>query len=209
MCGRFSIINDVEELEKRFNIKINRNQYKKNDNASPTQNLPVICNENPDILSFFRWGLLPFWSKENDKMPLMINSKCETIFEKPAFRNSIKSKRCLVPASSFYEWKKEGKSKIQYEIGLKDFDLFCMAGIWDLRKNQDGSSVYSFSILTTSANELVSEIHDRMPVILHQSDEIKWLSPDCDPRDFFQSYTSELMKAEIYNLNIGTASQLF
>jgi len=175
MCGRFSFSPLAKIIEDRFDVKVDSN-YKPRYNSAPSQNLAVITNLHPDRISFFKWGLVPFWAKDPKIGNKMINSKSETISEKPAFKNAFKRKRCLVPADSFYEWKKISSSdKIPYRILMKDQTLFAMAGIWETWKNLEGDDLHSFSILTTSANKLMENIHHRMPVILHREDEKKWI----------------------------------
>jgi putative SOS response-associated peptidase YedK len=123
-----------------------------------------------------RWGLIPSWAKEESVGYKMINARAESIMEKPAFKAAFKSRRCIIPASGFYEWKKEGSSKQPYLIRLQDEDLFALAGIWESWKKPDSDAVIeSCAILTTSANRVVGRIHDRMPVILRQEDVDLWL----------------------------------
>lgn len=178
MCGRFSFSPLAKIIEDRFDVKVD-SSYKPRYNSAPTQSLAVISNLEPDKLSFFKWGLIPFWAKDPKIGNRMINAKSETISEKPAFRNPFKRKRCLVPADSFYEWKKiTPKEKIPYRIMMKDKSLFAMAGIWDTWKTPEGDDLYSFSILTTSPNKLLENIHNRMPVILAREDEKRWLQEE-------------------------------
>ena len=180
MCGRFSFSPLAKIIEDRFDVKVDSN-YKPRYNSAPSQDIAVISNLEPDKLSFYKWGLVPFWAKDPKIGNRMINAKSETVSEKPAFRNSFKRKRCLIPADSFYEWKKiSPKEKIPYRILLKDESLFAMAGIWDSWKTPEGEALHTFSVLTTSPNKLMENIHNRMPVILHREDEKKWLD-DLEP----------------------------
>ncbi|MCK4287790.1 MAG: SOS response-associated peptidase, partial [Bacteroidales bacterium] len=125
-------------------------------------------------LSFFRWGLIPFWAKDLSIGNRLINARAETVTQKPSFKNSFQQKRCLVLSDGFYEWKK-GKDKIPYRVFLKNNALFSMAGIWDTWKDAEGKPIHSFAIITTSPNELMKNIHQRMPVILNINDEKNWL----------------------------------
>lgn len=175
MCGRFSFSPLAKIIEDRFDVKVD-SVYKPRFNNAPSQNLAVIANNNPRKLSYFRWGLIPFWAKDSKIGNRMINAKAETIIEKPSFRSAFKRKRCLVPSDGFFEWKKiNAKDKIPYRILMKDQSLFSMAGIWDTWKNEEGEMVNSFSILTIGPNELMANIHHRMPVILDKNDEAVWL----------------------------------
>jgi len=176
MCGRFSFSPLARIIEDRFDVKTD-SRYKPRYNSAPSQNLAVITNAEPGKLSFFKWGLIPFWAKDPKIGNRMINAKSETITEKASFKSAFKRKRCLVPADSFYEWKKiTPKEKIPFRILLKDESLFAMAGIWDVWKNQEGDNLHTFSILTTSPNKLMENIHNRMPVILSKENEKTWLS---------------------------------
>ena len=175
MCGRFSFSPLAKVIEDRFDVKVDHN-YKPRYNSAPSQNLAVISNQDPDNLSYFRWGLIPFWAKDPKIGYRMINAKAETITEKPSFKNPFKRKRCLVMSDGFFEWKKiSEKDKIPYRILMKDESLFSMAGIWDSWKNEQGELINSFSILTIGPNELLKNIHIRMPVILKEEDEKTWL----------------------------------
>ena len=174
MCGRYSFILEDELIRDRFGITVRSAIYKARYNCAPTQKLAVISNENPGELSLYRWGLIPFWAKDPAIGNKLINAKSETILEKPSFKNSFKSKRCLVLSDGFYEWKKD-TGKIPYRITRRDGSAFSMAGIWDKWINQDSEEIHSFAILTTVPNSLMEKIHDRMPVILDRETEKKWI----------------------------------
>lgn len=198
MCGRFSFSPLAKILEDRFDVKVDPTLYKPRYNCAPSQNLAVITNAKPEQISFFRWGLIPFWAKDEKIGNKLINAKSETIMEKPSFKNSFKKKRCLVLSDGFFEWKKiNTKEKVPYRMFLENEPLFAMAGIWDSWKDTDGNSIYSFSILTTEANELMQNIHHRMPVILSRPDEKLWLNEN-DPEELlslFAPFPSEKMTA--------------
>lgn len=174
MCGRFQLSVKGKEISERFNTEVFDEHYKPRYNCAPTQQLLVITNNEPHKLNFFHWGLIPHWSTDKSKAVGMINSRAESIASKPAFRDAFQRRRCLVPANGFFEWK-TGKVKLPYRFYLKDESLFAMAGIWESWTAPDGQVLHSFSIVTTSANELMNDIHHRMPVILRQKDEEKWL----------------------------------
>jgi putative SOS response-associated peptidase YedK len=174
MCGRFTIAKSPEQIEERFNVTIDRDNYKINFNAGPSQNLPVITNSQPEKVNFYKWGLIPFWTKEIKPYSILINSRSETIKEKQSFRNIFAQRRCLILSDGFYEWKKDGSVKQPYRIILKNNELFAFAGIWDKWINNE-NTLNTFSIITTEANQLVKQVHDRMPVILQKNDEALWL----------------------------------
>lgn len=200
MCGRFSLTKEELEIEKRFNAKFYSNDLVKRYNVAPSQLALVMTDEKPHELQHYKWGLIPSWAKEASIGYKMINAKSETIFEKPSFRNLIKNKRCLVIADGFYEWKPLTlKHKQPYRIGLKGDDLFAFAGLWDSWIDKvTGEIIHSFTIITTSANELVAPIHDRMPVILERDDEQKWIGRNISHDEIVKmlaSYPKDKMKA--------------
>ncbi|MCD4747403.1 MAG: SOS response-associated peptidase [Bacteroidales bacterium] len=196
MCGRFSFSPLTKIIEERFNVIIDKTDYKPRYNCAPSQNLAVISNVSQGKLSYFRWGLIPFWAKDKSIGNKLINAKAETISEKPSFRNSFKRKRCLVLSDGFYEWKKENE-KIPFRITMNDNSLFTMAGIWDSWKDNEDEIVNSFAIITTTPNELLKNIHNRMPVILHKTSENDWLNSNNRDvlSELLKPYPFELMQA--------------
>ncbi len=160
---------DVEplELDPRYNI-------------APTQDIPIIRQDedrNREMV-MLRWGPIPHWAKDpSDLKARMINARSETVASKPAYRSAFRYRRCLMPAAGFYEWKKEGNRKQPYFLRRKDGELMSFAGLWD-RWERDHEAIESCVILTTDANQLVGEIHNRMPVILRPEDFELWLESD-------------------------------
>jgi len=182
MCGRYTLTVDPETLKKRFHIEHFNMEYKPRYNIAPGQNIPVI-GERDNQRSVFpmRWGLIPRWAKDSSLSYKMINARAETIKAKPAFKNSFKSRRCLIPADSFYEWKNENGGKQPYRITLKDKDEFAFAGVWDLWISPNNENVYSCSIITTKANSFMEDLHQRMPVIITGDEQQrKWLATQAD-----------------------------
>ncbi len=183
MCGRFQLSVKGKEISERFNVEVHDELHRpdpklplnfKGFNCAPFQYLPVITNDEPRKLEYFRWGLLPQWAKDERIAAKMINARSETVMDKPAFKTAFERKRCLIPANGFYEWNKN-KVKQAYRFYMRDESLFAMAGLWERWKGSDGEWLFTFSILTTRANALLQDIHDRMPVILSADDENKWL----------------------------------
>ena len=125
-----------------------------------------------------RWGLVPFWSKEPGGKRPLINARAEGIETKPSFRGPIRHRRCIVPASGFYEWRREGSGKQPYFVRPAAAEVFALAGIWDHWEGKQGEVIESVAIITTSANELMQPIHDRMPVILEEEDVAEWIAPE-------------------------------
>lgn len=197
MCGRFSFSPNEIIIEERFDIEIEEGLYTPRYNCAPTQKLAVVSNTSPEKLSMYRWGLIPFWAKDISMGSRLINARAETILEKPSFKAPFRKKRCLVLSDGFYEWKKEKEGKVPHRIVLKDNKLFAMAGIWDTWKDAEGKSIYSFSIITTRANDLMAPIHERMPVILPETKENEWLRSDNINSlvDMLEPYPSDEMEA--------------
>lgn len=194
MCGRFSLV-DIEDIRERFQIQ--PQGLKPNYNVAPTQEIPVIVNNGQ--LAMFKWGLIPFWAKDPTIGDKMINARAETVEEKPSFKTSLQRKRCLILADGFYEWKKEGSAKRPHRIILKNKELFGFAGLWDTWKSREGDIINSCSIITTTPNELMVGIHNRMPVILSRDAEQLWLNQGIVDSGFLKSlllpYPAELMVA--------------
>ena len=184
MCGRFTLQIPIEILVEIFGIsELPSFAMEPRYNIAPTQQIPVVRQyaDYTDHLDLLRWGLIPAWNKDTSSGPPLINARSETIAEKPAFRQAIKYRRCLIPASGFYEWRREGDKKMPQYIRLKDGSPMIFAGVWESGKGPDGKLVDTCAILTTAANDLVAPLHDRMPVILHPGEYERWL--DRDQRD--------------------------
>ncbi len=196
MCGRFSLTTDEAVLNERFRLAGGIEPYVARYNCAPTQNLAVIIAEEPLRLRFFRWGLIPFWAKDEKTGHKMINARAEGIDDKPSYKHAFRQRRCLVPADGFYEWKNKN-GKTPYRITLKNNLPFAMAGIWEAWKSPEGKIIYTFSIITTTANVLMQGIHDRMPVILSPETEETWLksSHPGELRELLRPYDTEQMQA--------------
>jgi putative SOS response-associated peptidase YedK len=177
MCGRFALWTLPGTITRYFKINVSLDIQPRY-NIAPGQEILAVCQTNnakkhPVLL---RWGLIPKWAKEESMGYKMINARAESVYEKPAYKSAFKSRRCLIPANGFYEWKKEGIGKQPYLIGFQDADLFALAGIWESWKKPDSDEVIqSCAILTTSANRVVAAVHDRMPVIISPGDFDLWL----------------------------------
>lgn len=209
MCGRFTIVMGYEFLIERYEAEVAQiHNFSPNYNAAPTQLLPVIINGGTNNrLGVMRWGLIPSWAKDPKIAYKMINARAETITEKPAFRGPIRHKRCIIPADSIFEWKREGARKQPFRITMKTADVFSMAGVYDTWKDADGSLVHTFSIITTEPNEFMSEIHDRMPVILRPEDEGLWLDRNvAEPEmllHLLKPYSADKMRAYPVSPRVG------
>ena len=175
MCGRFQLSVKGKHISERFNVEVFDELYRPSYNCAPSQKLPVITNAEPNKINYLKWGLIPFWAKDAKVGFRNINTRSETISEKPSFKEAFKKRRCLIPANGFYEWKRDN-NKTPYRIFLKSERLFAMAGIWEIWKDAEDHKMETFSIITTLANNAVKEIHHRMPVILNSKNEISWLT---------------------------------
>jgi putative SOS response-associated peptidase YedK len=146
-------------------------------NIAPTQPVAVITQEagGHRVLDAFQWGLIPSWAKDPGIGPKMINARAETLAEKPAFKNALKRRRCLIPADGFYEWKQEGAARQPMHIRRADGDLFALAGLWEEWRQPNGEPLRTCAIITVAPNALMLPIHDRMPAILSPEAEAAWL----------------------------------
>jgi putative SOS response-associated peptidase YedK len=169
----------MEVLEQRFHATLPRETPAPTYNAAPSQALPVICSTHTQEIIMGAWGFMPEWADGRADVKPLINARAETVATRPTFRQAFRSKRCLVLADGFYEWKRAGKSKKPHWIGLKSGAPFAFAGIWSTVHDPGGHPYTTFAILTTEANALVAQIHNRMPVILHARDEATWLNQRC------------------------------
>ena len=177
MCGRYSFAPKPKQLAESLADILLPDQLEISFNIAPTQQAYVIASDSPVQLQKMEWGLVPHWSQEGKNEGKLINARSEGIEEKPSFRTPVQSKRCLIPADSFYEWKKiPGGRKMPYRILAKNGSLLLMAGIWD--EWRLGNVVKkTFSIITTTPNLEVSNLHNRMPVIFPDADTAqKWLA---------------------------------
>lgn len=182
MCGRFVLDDDGEGLEAEFGLEETPYVVPRY-NIAPTQPVAAIgiSKAGHRGLTHFHWGLIPSWAKDGSMSARMINARAETVGEKPSYRNAFKRRRCIIPVSGFYEWKKsaDGKKQPVYihpkHAGKKFFGL---AGLWENWESDDGSEVRSCTILTTTPNDLMAKVHDRMPVILNPADYDSWMDSD-------------------------------
>lgn len=155
-------------------------------NIAPTQIVAsVIELQGKRLLTGFRWGLVPAWSKDPAIGNRMINARAETILDKPSFKPLLTRKRCLIPADGFYEWKASAGGKQPFHIRRKDGGLFAFAGLWEEWKSPDGSPLQTCTIITVEPNELMAPIHNRMPAILEREDEKVWLDAASNSKDVF------------------------
>lgn len=180
MCGRFAFYSPTEAVTDIFGVE-NPPEIEPRFNIAPTQFVPVVRADDAGkrAISMLRWGLVPFWAKDKNIGNRMINARAETLTEKPAYKEPFRKRRCIVPANGFYEWKKQGSVKQPYFIGLGGDTPFGMAGLWARWRDRenDDETLETFTIITTTPNEVVAPLHNRMPVILPRESFSTWLSP--------------------------------
>ncbi len=200
MCGRYTRTVPVETLAEKFGVLGPLPDFPPSYNVAPTQEVAaVLADDGERHLEMLRWGLIPSWADDPGIGSRMINARSETVAEKPSFRRAFKERRCLVPADGFYEWKRTDNGKQPYYLRMKDGRPFAFAGLWESWNGGEGYGIRSCTILTTDANELVGEVHHRMPVILAPEDHDLWLDPDMREADLLlpllDPYTADAMEA--------------
>lgn len=176
MCGRYGFVPGTN-FDERFQIEHQQEPLLPSYNVAPGATMPVVVRNSPNRVEMMAWGLIPFWANDSKMRYKTINARAETVATTPAFREAFKRRRCLVPATGFYEWQNTARGKIPYFIHLKDTELFAFAGLYDMWKDGAGQELRTYTIITTTPNELVQPIHNRMPVILHPEDEDRWIDP--------------------------------
>jgi putative SOS response-associated peptidase YedK len=200
MCGRFSATFEFSDIRIRWNLERELPAFAPRFNIAPGQLVRVIIRQGDEYeLKSMRWGLVPSWASDRSIGQSMINARAETLGEKPSFKELIAERRCLVPADGFYEWRREGKRKVPLWVHLKNKEPFGFAGLWDVWRGLEGDELYTFTIITTEANELLRPIHNRMPVIFDRVLGLSWLDPlfCAEPMvlgGVLQPFPSELME---------------
>ena len=179
MCGRFSSSSKPEQIKKEFKVAVEDPAiFKPRYNIAPSQMIPVVLDRTGErIVAQLKWGLVPSWAKDALIGSRMINARAETLMEKPSFREAYKSRRCIIPASGFYEWQRAEKgAKQPFYFYLTNKEVFGFAGLWEeWLDKKSGESLETCTIITTEANDVLKPVHDRMPVILKAADYDEWL----------------------------------
>ena len=180
MCGRYRLSRRKQIIEEYFDAADWQDDWSPRFNIAPTQLVPVIRQHPKEPvrqISNMHWGLIPHWAKSADGAAGMINARSETASTKPAFRDPLKLRRCLIPADGFYEWARKGSSKQPFCFEVNNGELFAFAGLWDGWKDATGNWIKTCSVLTTVPNAVTATVHDRMPVILDRDSYDLWLDP--------------------------------
>ena len=214
MCGRFTLRSPANALAKLFELSEEPLLVPRY-NIAPTQPVALVrmnAQMGQREWALTRWGLIPSWSKDPAIGARMINARSETVSEKPSFRAPFKRRRCLVPADGFYEWRKMDGRKQPYYIGMADESPFAIAGLWEYWEGADGSALETCTLLTTDANELISGLHNRMPVIIEREDFDFWLGSGRDDdrehlsmlRHLLRPYPSEPMRVRAVSTYVNS-----
>lgn len=206
MCGRYTLT-QVPEASAVIYPETEKIALIPRFNVAPTQLMPVIPMTDPSHIHFYRWGLIPHWAKDPKIGYKMINARSETLLEKPAFKTPFREARCLVPADGFYEWKSTIGGKQPFRITLQDESLFYFAGLYSLWRSPEGKNIWTYTVITTEPNELMIDIHDRMPAILDPAGAERWLSSiesAEDLREVLRPYPAEQMKAYPVTPDVGS-----
>lgn len=200
MCGRFGLFARLDAIQDYFGVEVNYD-HEPRYNIAPRTDTAVVQNETPDEINELNWGIRPHWVDDPDDWHHPINARAESVDEKPSFREAFKKRRCLIPASNFYEWTGPKGSRRPFFIGVEDRELFAMAGLWETW-SENGTEFQSFTIITTDANEVVGELHNRMPLILKSDEEQRWLEED-DP-DELQSMLDPFPDEQTRSYEVST-----
>ena len=200
MCGRFTLTQDQDAFDERFSFTGPDLGWVPSYNIAPTQQVVAITSEGAqNRAQLMRWGLVPFWAKDPTIGNRMINARAETLGEKPSFRDAFKKRRCLVVGDGFYEWRRDGGRKRPMRITVARREPFAFAGLWESWGKGSGERLVTCTIITTSANDFMEPIYDRMPVILPREAEEAWLDPDSEDvgalSELLLPYPSDQMNA--------------
>lgn len=201
MCGRYSLATPLDDLIEVFDVPSIDFDYRPRYNIAPTQEAPIVAADKRGIrMGLFRWGLVPFWAKDAGIGSRMINARSETLLEKPAFRQAVHARRCLVPADGFYEWGAGADGKVPYWIHSPGGVPIAFAGLWERWDGGEGDPLFTFTIVTTEASPAIAGIHGRMPVILEGDPRACWLDRDLPGEEAVElliPYEGELMAHEV------------
>ena len=203
MCGRFTLRTPARRVAEEFQLE-ELLSLEARYNIAPAQNILAVRSSSDGREAVtLKWGLIPSWAKDSSIGARLINARSETVEEKPAFRDAFKRRRCIVPADGFYEWKQTGGSKQPYYFRMNDGHPFGFAGLWERWRTPEGEGVETCSILTTEANEVLSPVHRRMPVILHPDTYDLWLDEDVRRQDLRKDLLCPYPASEIMSYPVS------
>ena len=209
MCGRFTNSAGQNDIEKEFKVgRLNKVSFDARYNIAPSQMIDAVLETGAErVLTELKWGLIPSWAKDAAIGNKMINARAETLAEKPSFKNAFKSRRCIIPASGFYEWAKKGAgAKQPFYFYLTGRDVFGFAGLWEEWTDKaTGEIVETCTIITTEANACLEPVHDRMPVILKPENYDQWLDEKEKNTDRLQKLLAPFPASEMASHPVGKA----
>lgn len=203
MCGRYSLTENIDQLEEIFNFEFSEEISPRYNIAPGQQILTIVSHGAKRVGKNMKWGLVPGWSKEPKVGYKMINARAERIDSKPSFKGPFKKRRTLIPSSGFYEWKKSDNGKQPYRFILKDNKPFAFAGLWETWDKGDNPLI-TCTIITTRPNAITEEVHDRMPVILHEDSYDTWLNPNFDDTEYLKSLLLPYPAQEMESFPVST-----
>ncbi len=213
MCGRYAWITSAK-FKEIMDLQETEDQIKKYGstyNAAPGMSLPIVVKKSPNHLELMRWGLIPPWAKDIRIGFKMINCRSETITEKVSYKRPFKNKRCVVPMSGFFEWHTVGKEKTPYWITLENDEPMAVAGLYEIAHDGEGKELISFTVITTAANEFMSAVHERMPVILDPKQLDSWLDntqyEEAKLIDMLRPYKGKMKKVAVSKLVNSASNQ--
>lgn len=177
MCGRFALKAPASELASRFKLDETVDVVPRY-NIAPGTDIPVIRRspEGKRVMQLLRWGLVPHWAKDPSIGAKLSNARGETVADKPSYRDAFRRRRCLVPADGFYEWKADGQQKQAYYFSMESGEPFALGGVWETWRASDGNILRTCCLITTEPNEIMTPVHDRMPVIISPENYEQWLT---------------------------------
>lgn len=206
MCGRFTL-EHPEQIPERFHTVNGLPEVRPSWNVTPGQTVPIVTNQGRYQVELMKWGFVPSRSDDPRIGYRMINARAETVAEKPAYRSAFKSRRCLIPASGYYEWQEVNRTKTPYYFRLRDEELFSIAGLYETWRDPAGQELATFTLITTTPNEKAAVVHNRMPAILTREAEAQWLDPQNATPETLSSLLSpipsELLEARKVSLAVN------
>ena len=202
MLPNYSIASEINVIKDHFGVEVSQD-FQATFNAQPTDLLPVITSAEPDQLSYFHWGINPAFTKSKGVSQKLLFTPAEDVLNKASQRKSVKTKRCIIPADSFYVWKDVGKKEqVPYRFFLANNQPFSIAGIWDIFETEEGEEIKTFMMLTTAANSQVQEVSDRMPAILNDDLMIEWIN-DSNTAESIMEYVTPYTEQSLQNYTVN------
>lgn len=209
MCGRYALKTPPRELAAHFGLD-ETVEFAPRYNISPGTDIPVIRHspEGKRVMHLLRWGLVPHWAKDPTIGAKLSNARGETVAEKPSFRDAFKRRRCLVPADGFYEWKSEGRLKQPYYFSMKSGGPFGLGGVWESWRMPDGNILRTCCLITTGPNDIMTPVHDRMPVIISSDNYDQWLKGEADDAQaLVRPYPTDEMQAWMVSKRVSRSAE--